>query len=458
MGLAELAGEPLELLVVIDANDGVLPTRTPSGGVVPQTQEDARAPARSLVELAAASHDARHIVLCHRIADDDGAALAPSPLVSWLERSGIVAELVHSAPLMGIPITAHERELALVAVAPDRAIELAPHAAHVAARELVRESIHATNDASAGRIAIDDSLRAIFELETGAGARPLSITAVERLARCPFQGFAAQIFGAIGDDDRMDDTPDRREEGILAHEALGAAFAATRELWSGRPRDRAAIEDASSRAANEILARDGGALARAALERIRSEVERIVSLAIDDDAWNFAFAERGFGNAGDEWPALAIERDGARLTLRGRIDRVDVSPDGSAVRAVDYKRRVTLPAIVELGATSIQVPLYALVAKRALGARTARGRYLSTVSPARNSSASFDDRFDELVREWIDGSTEATTFAIDRVVALREGDIGPRPTAPKWCAQCGLDGACRRPRFAITMIGREDGE
>jgi hypothetical protein len=456
--LKQLAGESLDLLVVVDANDGVLPARASHAGLVPQTLEDVTAGSRSLVDLAFAARDARRIVLCHRAADDDGALVAPSPMVSWLERGGVVSELVHSAPLMGVPTTAHERDLALVAVADDaRAMALAPHAAHVAAREIAREAIHATGDSSSARLALTGELRAILEIETGGGARPLSITAVERLARCAFQGFAAQLFGAIDDDARVDDTPDRREEGILVHEALGAAFTAATSLWLERPRNRAAIEDVAMRAADETLARTGGALARAALDRIRTEVVAIVSLAIDDDDWSFAFAERGFGHDGDAWPALVIEREGARLALRGRIDRIDVARDASAVRAIDYKRRVSPPAIVDLGATSIQIPLYAIVARRALGVAGARGRYLSTVSP-RAPSAAFDARFAELVAEDADGSTEATRFAIERVVALREGDVGPRPTAPKWCAQCGLDAACRRPRFAVTMIDREDDE
>ncbi|HEY2369865.1 MAG TPA: PD-(D/E)XK nuclease family protein, partial [Polyangiaceae bacterium] len=156
------------------------------------------------------------------------------------------------------------------------------------------------------------------------------------------------------------------------------------------------------------------------------------------------------------------------VAFRGRIDRVDVSakrdvtigndvaPD--AVRAVDYKRRVSLPAIVELGASAIQVPLYAIVARRGLGVMDARGRYLSTISPAKNATSSFDDRFAELVAEDATGGSEVTRAALDRIHALRSGDVAPVPTAAKWCAACGLDGACRRPRFAVTMIGREEQE
>jgi hypothetical protein len=459
--LEQLAGEPLALLVVLDANDGVLPARSAGAGVLTPALETTLSAgttdaARSLVELAVAVPRSKRVVVCYRTTDDDGAALAPSPLVSWLERGGVRAQLFHSAPLMGAPVTERERALALVAVAPDKADRLAPHAARVAARERVRETIHAGAPRELGALETTDDVRALFEMETGGGARPLAVTALERIARCPFQGFAAQLYGALDDDPRTDDAPDRREEGILAHEALGAAFTAAAALWPARPRDRGAIEVAARAASNAVLARSGGALVRASLDRIRLEVERIVALAIDDEDWNFAWAERGFGNAGDEWPALVLEDARGRVALRGRIDRLDTARD--AVRAVDYKRRVSLPAIVELGASAIQVPLYAIVARRGLGVRDAQGRYLSTISPAKNATTSFQDRFDALVAEDASGGSEATRAALDRIHTLRAGDVAPVPTAPKWCASCGLDGACRRPRFAVTMIGREDQE
>ena len=460
-GLEQLAGQPLELLVVLDANDGVLPARSAGAGVLTPALEQALAvgmmdAARSLTQLATAAASSQRVVVCHRTTDDDGAALAPSPLVSWLERGGVRAQLFHSAPLMGAPVTERERALALVAVAPERADRLAPHAARVAARERVRETLHAGAPRELGALASTEDVRALIEMETGGGARPLAVTALERIARCPFQGFAAQLYGALDDDPRTDDAPDRREEGILAHDALAAAFTAAAPLWSARPRDRRAIEDAACSASNAVLARSGGALVRASLDRIRLEVDRIVSLAIDDEDWDFAWAERGFGNAGDEWPALVIEDVRGRVALRGRIDRIDTAP--GAVRAVDYKRRVTPIAIVELGASAIQVPLYAIVARRGLGVKEARGRYLSTISPAKNATSSFDDRFAALVEEDASQSSEATRAALDRVHTLRAGDIAPVPTAAKWCASCGLDGACRRPRFAVTMIGREDQE
>ena len=199
---------------------------------------------------------------------------------------------------------------------------------------------------------------------------------------------------------------------------------------------------------------------RAALDRIRTEVARIVSLAIEDETWDFAFAERGFGNAGDEWPALVIERGAltphAARTNRSRRSSHTTNPPS---RAIDYKRRVSLPAIVDLGVTAIQIPLYAIVAQRALGvARRSRSLPLDG-EPRAFGDAAFDARFAELVaRTSQTARRKRRRFAIDSVLALRDGDIGPQPSAPKWCAQCGLDAACRRPRFAVTMIGREESD
>jgi RecB family exonuclease len=212
-------------------------------------------------------------------------------------------------------------------------------------------------------------------------------------------------------------------------------------------------------AVEPILARGGSAVVRAAHARIQLEVAKVIALAIDDDDWDFALAEQGFGDDArlptEAWPAFVIADGETRVALRGRIDRIDVARDASAVRAIDYKRRVSLPPIADLGSTAIQVPIYALVAQSALGAATAYGRYLSTVSPAERSTAAFDARFADLVTASADGSTEASRAVLELVRSLRAGEVAPRPSAAKWCAQCGLDGACRRPRFAVTAVGEE---
>ena len=156
--------------------------------------------------------------------------------------------------------------------------------------------------------------------------------------------------------------------------------------------------------------------------------------------------------------ALSIDDGTDHLSLRGRIDRIDVAHDRSRARVIDYKRRVTLPVIGDLGVTSLQVPIYALVARRNVNPATPSGRYLSTISPARTSTSAFDERFASLVERDADGFTEIERVVLGHVRTLRRGEIAPVPSAPKSCAFCGLDGACRRPRFAVTMLDREEGE
>ncbi len=186
----ELAFGDLDTVVIVDANAGVIPSSDTRGTLVTPALEDAlrrravhrSGPEAELVELAMVVARARRVVLCYRVADDNGAVLAPSPLVSWLERGGVEARIAHGSPLIGPPTTPHERTLALVAFAPERAPQLAPHAAHVAAREAAREAFHthapSTQSTAGASLRAAHELSSLLEIETGGGARPMSVTAV----------------------------------------------------------------------------------------------------------------------------------------------------------------------------------------------------------------------------------------------------------------------------------------
>ena len=75
--------------------------------------------------------------------------------------------------------------------------------------------------------------------------------------------------------------------------------------------------------------------------RLREELLSAVEAEAGDPAgWRPAFFEVAFGM---EWredslaPLAYRLADGTALNLRGRIDRIDVSPDGRRVRVLDYK-------------------------------------------------------------------------------------------------------------------------
>jgi len=471
--LGELAGEELDLLVVVDANEGALPVTEGEGGLVTRALASAlrkrsvrAAPvdtelrsARQLGALALAASGAARIQLLFRSADDGGAVLAPAPLVLWLVRSGVLPTSWSEGPLASHPLSERERDLVLMASAPDRARRLAPAAARRALVESVRERFHEgfrpTDLPMIGRLDEDRVLCTLLEQETGGGARPLSVTAVERMAECSFQGFARQVLRAT-EDAALEDTPDRREEGIVVHDVLRAIFEACVELWPVRPRDGDSIRARARETLDAIFASPSTQLRALSASRVREEALRVVEVAIADEAWDFAAAEREFGSDGG-WPAWTVEQCAARVSLRGKIDRYDVAHGRAAVRVIDYKRSVSVKVLPkDLGLTALQVPVYARVTASQLGVPRAEGLYLPTLTPETPATAAFTARWEEILREDDEGLARIDVTVLDVVRKLRAGDVSPEPISPSVCERCHLEGGCRRPRFAVHQEETED--
>jgi RecB family exonuclease len=452
--LSEAAAEPLALLVVADASEGVLPCEPRADPLLSSALvaalreiESARAPpslallrARETASFALAVANASRIVLTYRTADREGAALAPSPVVASLVRAGVPVSTWSASGAALRPSTAEDARRAATERARE---ELFYDAARVAG------PVHGQIDVHAGN---PDLSRALAD-ETGDVAHPLAVTALERIARCPFQGYAAAVLGAR-ERRRHRDLPDAREEGTLVHEALAAAFRATAPLWRVHPRDSEVIVDGALTAARIALGceRAASALRRIALDRALADVRAVVEWSLTDDGWDFALAEQAFGDdVPGAWPALLLEHAGTALHLRGRIDRVDRAP-GGGVRVVDYKRskRRALD-VAGLGVTDLQVPLYARAAAGHLGASYASGLYLPTGArdlPGFEPRDAFPVRWSELLEE-DGGLARIERRALDLVRALREGALAPLPDDERACTICPFDGGCRRPRFAI---------
>jgi ATP-dependent helicase/nuclease subunit B len=462
--LAELAGEELDLLVVIDANEGVLPRDESQDALVSDALASALGRAsrgafavpapgqrrsRDLAALAVAAAAARSVVLTFSREDAAGARLEPSFVVDGLARAGVQLESMAAEPAphahgdaVARATREHEREGFFLDPARPRSAAIG---------DLV-----GSDNASA--------VTAVLTAESGGGDRSLSVTALERFARCPFMGFAYVVLAAREADTR-DELPDAREEGSLVHEALAAAFTATRDLWPRRPRDEAAILDRGLAAADQLLASGRGhAPLRAVLQlRVRDAVVGLLRAALADDSWNFALAEQAFGptrRAEGEtapWPALEINDEaGRRLALRGKIDRVDLSRDGTAARVVDYKRSKTTvrDASSSLGETALQVPLYACVVSRRMGTATS-GTYLPfqprDIPTDARPNAKLEQAMAALVQRVEPGAlAEVERRALVLVGTIRGGALAPLPTDESACRTCAVSGGCRKPRFAMT--------
>lgn len=456
MMLREVAGEELDLLIIVDANEGQFPRGETQDPVVPDAMWTAVAKiARGrvasptpgerrnldLTTAAVAAAGARSVVLCCVREDASGAPIAPSFVFDALERAGV--PFVVSAPVEASSLDADALRRARI--------------------ERTREAFFLDparpKSEIVGAIAPSDSARALLIAESGGGARPLAVTTLERLARCPFMGYAHAVLGAR-DADVRDEVPDAREEGNVLHEALAAAFTAVAAEWPRRPRSaERVIEKGMEAAATALAALDGASPMRAVVRlRVLDAVRAVMAEALADEEWDFLAAEQPFGmhsraSVREAWPAFELADGDDALRLRGTIDRVDRAHRGAGVRVTDYKRSLSTvrSAASGLGTSAIQVPLYAVVAERNLGA-PATGRYLPTqprdlhVKPSSKAKA----RMEELIAHTPGSLSSIEARALELVRALRAGRFVPTPTDEAQCTFCSVSGGCRKPRFAMA--------
>ncbi len=470
--LADVPGEELDLLVVIDVNEGVLPRdlsqdalvseglaealeRVSQGRYKPRDTTVTRA--RQLAALAAGAAESSVVTLCFTREDAAGAPLAPSPVVDFLERAGAVV----SAPPPSDPMRA------------------APSARLRARRERAREAFFLDPERPrsdlVAALAGSPSIAEILTRETGGGARALAVTALERFARCAFQGYAYAVLAAR-ELERREERPDAREEGNLVHDALAAAFSATAAEWPARPRDGAGIRERAVAAADAVLARETGHAPLRAVTRlrVRDAVRAVLDAAIADETWDFAFAERSFGGARrrpgeaertaeEPWPPLVLDDGATRVTLRGGIDRIDLTHDKKGARVVDYKRSksTVTSSTASLGETALQIPLYACVVARRTGLHTT-GAYMPTQprdladEASGRGSARARERIEELVARDESGLAEIEKRVLVLLRRARGGDLVPLPHDDSECQRCAVSGACRKPRFAMTPAEDEE--
>jgi hypothetical protein len=474
----EVAAEPLDLLVIADFNEGVFPASATLPAFFSPTLQarlrelDARFPtpasgaARALAGLALAACAADAIVLIHRARDEGGSILAPAPVFAWLERGGLAVHHARATAVRARPLTDLQAELRELALRPETAVALTPSAAHRARVERSREAFFSGGDRrtepeEVGALSPDEAIHEVLVEETGGGGTALAVTSLERLASCPFQGFAAQILGAR-DWRASTDAPDAREQGSIIHGALAAAFRATGPLWSARPRDTVEIHKQAMGAADAFLEREAASsgLRRLALDEARSSVLRVIVWSLADEAWDFRAAEQPFGDGRPgSWDAVRIERDGSQLALRGAIDRVDLGHGRAAVRAIDYKLSDSTAqrATRGLGQLTFQLPVYARAAALSHAARESTGLYLPTRVRGQLPQAMPRG----LAEAWslttvvVEGLAPFEARALDLVEQVRAGELSPLPRDKHACDTCSFDGGCRKPRFAISAE-RED--
>ena len=251
--------------------------------------------------------------------------------------------------------------------------------------------------------------------------------------------------------------------GRVAHEALEVTLRGLREetgsarltperLPAARERLATALREAAARAR---LSPSPERLA-AGVRRLEADLERFLEAAArDGSTYEPAFFEVGFGFEDEpgSLPALELEAPDGPLRLRGRIDRVDVSPSGDRAVVVDYKGRRATPGEKWVSEGSFQAALYLRAARDLLGLEPAGAFYqpLGVADLRRRGLIGSDDDPGLDVVNGDRQPAEHVAEVLDEVIALateaaaqaRSGALEPRPQTCTPSRTCAYPGLCR---------------
>ena len=304
---------------------------------------------------------------------------------------------------------------------------------------------------------------------------PLTATALERYAACPFRYLLERVYGLAPVED-----PDRilamepRDRGTLVHAILEAtyarlgearAFPLTRERL---PETRAVFQAVFDEACGEAERRGvTGLPALWAGERARLHAELLSALEAEADAgggpdsWIPTLFETAFGVAWRDGAAAPLAYrlpDGTEIRVCGTIDRIDISPDERRARVLDYKtgRVRTAKTADRLGrGRALQLPIYRLAAEALLLAQgrelaVDEAQYYHVIGPdagtrVRFTRAGWDARradFDRALQLIVDG--------------IRAGRFFQRPDRCAVRGPCAFDLACGAERGRWADAKRAD--
>lgn len=407
-------------------------------------------------ELAWAIAGARDIVLSFAPADE-GEMAEPHPLVGWAVRKGARRREEPGSRVGHRASRLNRRAAELVALArgavPDAG--LAERVQIERDRTAFFGDPRTPSGAYTGRVVFsDERLRTELRARIGGASpdQPIAVTHIERAAECSFAGFSRRVLRARRFEELVE-SADARERGTMVHRALHAAFDALRNVGHGS--DPMRLLGAAKEAAEEALGARLSVtpLRREAISRAVADTLSVVARSIEaGDPIRFEYAERRFG-AGepDPWGALELsgEGGGPSVFVDGQIDRIDKSFDGKIARVIDYKSSIPSAAARKQGA--FQLPLYAAVAARALGAEEVHRVYVAVKKRGEIDMWPRDERAQVIARADIEAAAKA---AREVVLKLWEGDAAPRPVRASLCERCDVRDVCRRP--AVMPVEEDD--
>jgi RecB family exonuclease len=433
---ASIRGRDYDLVVIAGLDGDGYPSRAgadPFLGPIRRALADLlppRAPGTSESRLRfvhAVDAARRRLVLVRRLVDDDGREVAPSPY--WVEaarvagraledldrRTGARGEVPERAD--GAPT---ERE-ALRAIALDGGVVPGP-LADAAARRSRPVGVPAD--------AFHDRER-------------FRVTELEQLLRCSYSWFRDSYLQP----QELEEVVDPRFEGNLGHEVLHRVYSRMRDEDAGPcglatlARYREALEAVLPVVAEERRPPGAGAPYAALVERLRRHLAAMLGreAALGSTMVPTILEERM-----EDRTLLAEVAPG--VSVSGRLDRLDVSPDGAHALVVDYKRSGgSFSPKSEDVTKRLQLPLYGVMARNALGLRfePIGGLYMGLLTADVDGAVREDVAGAPAVGStkrvsaecWAEITDEAVEAVRGAVARLRAGELAPPPAkgCSRWC-------------------------
>jgi ATP-dependent helicase/nuclease subunit B len=296
------------------------------------------------------------------------------------------------------------------------------------------------------------------------GARPYSLSALQKFATCPYQFLLSAIYRLQPNDEPEPlQRLDALTRGALFHE-VQAEFFRSMQAHGRLPLDAAGVPDAI-----RLVTRTLTDVAAAYRERLAPAIDRvwreeIAALGRDlrvwvrrlpaAGDWRPSYFEFSFGLSDDGRDPRSVSEpvliDG-RFRLRGSVDLVELNHNGQ-VRVTDHKtgKNRSTPRMVIGGGGTLQPVLYGMAMEEALGKPVVSGRlFYCTAAGA----------FTEHAIPLNDANRRAGLEAleiVDRAIEL--GFLPPAPAARActWCdfrAVCGPDEPRRVARKPPEPLG-----
>lgn len=482
----DVAGLQFPYVFMVGATDADYPKHSAADSLMSQTLErelnrvmearqskppsllDAAAPSAPRAEdekywfALAVCAASRELVIAWPASDADGRPTVCSPWAEdFLRRAGEVSETPRHGRTPSR--TSWERDIQ----------DVQQHATSQRACELRRRvdiELHRLHTVGDSQSPSDEYCGDLRECVTGA-ARALSASELETYASCHFRWLVERQFG-VSAFESVSDQASGQALGKLGHAMLEAALRAAVD---------AGLTPFSARTIGEVLAIGKRAATETASEWMRTQTQdpllgeleharlwRQVARVLEALCWRREgfhpqWIEEAFGEK-ESW-STAVERDGQRVSLSGKVDLG--LRCGSFFEVVDLKSRTrgALEAWLQpkhIGIDKLQLPLYAAVAANQLspienGPALVDSSYLSlregTFTPSLREKMASGVNWKKVgvsPDEWLTFGKPggAATQLENRVLELARGiealDGRVLPTASA-CDYCALSGVCRIP-------------